>query len=55
MSAEIFLLDLQRFSQKVLLALSVLKNFLIRVDGFDWFDILAIRHPKNKTTTETNV
>jgi hypothetical protein len=43
-----FFYDLQGFFQKRSLALAVLKNVLIHVDGFAPFDILGHRHPNNK-------
>jgi hypothetical protein len=43
------------FIEKTCLGIGSAKELLIRVDGFDQFDILEVRHPNNKTTTETNV
>jgi prepilin-type N-terminal cleavage/methylation domain-containing protein/prepilin-type processing-associated H-X9-DG protein len=54
MNEQIRFCDLRVFSQKIPLALSLLKNFQIRVDGFASFDILGDRHPNNKSNNNRN-
>jgi prepilin-type N-terminal cleavage/methylation domain-containing protein/prepilin-type processing-associated H-X9-DG protein len=54
MGEEICFCDLRVFSQKIPLALSLLKKFQIDVDGFASFDTLGDRHPNNKSNNNRN-